>query len=131
MPISLRSENLKPIISVQNLVLRSMSLTFKTTCPIFLIFIGDFSSAIGSSFDGPLIGFQTQELIKRPPRQTVVYHGNGIKAKRARLPTQLLCYNFCFSILLGLSRSEGSNLMSDSQAIYPPFPRPYAIDHTC
>jgi hypothetical protein len=40
---------LKALISVQNLLLRSMSLTLKTTCPIFLIFIGDFSSAIESS----------------------------------------------------------------------------------
>src|SRR5262245_66287873 len=35
------------MISVQNLVLRSMSLTLRTTCPIFLILMGDFSSAIG------------------------------------------------------------------------------------
>jgi hypothetical protein len=43
-------------------VLRSMSLTFKTTCPIFLILIGDFSSAINSSFAGSLIGSQKQAV---------------------------------------------------------------------
>src|SRR5215510_13009606 len=87
-PISLRSENLKPIISVQNLLLRSMSLTFKTTCPIFLILIGDFSSAIRSSFDESLMGFQTEQLIM-PARQPVVYHGNGIKAKHCKPPDVL------------------------------------------
>jgi hypothetical protein len=34
------SENLKPITSVQNFVLRSISLTLSTTWPIFLILNG-------------------------------------------------------------------------------------------
>jgi len=38
------------MISVQNLVLASISFTLKTTWPIFLILMGDVSSAINCSF---------------------------------------------------------------------------------
>src|SRR4029078_2428800 len=46
MPTSFLSENLKPITSVQNFVLRSISLTLSTTWPIFFILTGDVSSVI-------------------------------------------------------------------------------------
>ena len=40
MPRSFTSDTLNPMISVQNRVLRSTSLTLNTTCPIFLTFMG-------------------------------------------------------------------------------------------
>ena len=46
MPRSFTSDTLKPMISVQNLVLRSRSLTLNTTCPIFLTLIGVVSSLL-------------------------------------------------------------------------------------
>src|SRR6516164_3074422 len=68
-PTSFLSENLNPITSVQNFVLRWISLTLSTTWPIFLIFIGDLSSAIYSSF------------LKSPLKQENFYHGCLSKAK--------------------------------------------------
>src|SRR5215813_9368666 len=129
MPISLRSENLKPIISVQNLVLRSMSLTFKTTCPIFLIFIGDFSSAIvpprwsANWFSNPRVNYA------HPDRRLCITE----TASRQNVQDSQHSWFATTSVFqpVRIVKVGGSNLMSDSQAIYPPFPRPYAIDHTC
>jgi hypothetical protein len=72
------------MISVQNFVLRSISLTLNTTCPIFLILMGLFSLAIGSSFcqidNSVADGLRNTRPIMRP-RQPVVYHGKRVKAK--------------------------------------------------
>src|SRR6185503_4059866 len=75
MPPSFLSENLKPMISVQNFVLRSMSLTLRTTWPIFLILIGDVSVAIGCSFRFLVAPGMSQ------PEVGNYYHGITGKAK--------------------------------------------------
>src|SRR5215470_17497776 len=80
MPFSFLSENLKPIISVQNFLLRSISLTLKTTWPIFFILMGVFSSAIKSSFVYALISSNRYSKAYRS-LQSFVYHVNGVEAK--------------------------------------------------
>ena len=57
MPYSLRSENLEAMISVQNFVVLSMSLTVKTTWPSFFTLTGVVSGGGGDSF-GPLLSYR-------------------------------------------------------------------------
>src|SRR5262245_5876994 len=108
MPISLRSENLKPMISVQNLLLRSMSLTFKTMCPIFLIFIGVFSSAIDFllRWFANWVSKNQQSIMPSQTDGCLSWKGN--QGKTLETPNIIVLHVICYFNAVSIFKNGGS-----------------------